>query len=329
MSNNPRLLFLTLGGTIAMMRGAGGGIVPSVSGEALVGSVPGLAEIGQIDLVSPFQMPGASLSMSHLAEVATLVREAVSGDTDGVVVVQGTDTIEETAFVLDCLLDVGKPVVVTGAMRGAEAAGADGAANLLSAAIVAASRAADLGVAAIIGDVVHAARFVRKGHTCLPAAFTSAPYGPLGHVIEGRFRRAMRPMARSHDPIRTVLPVPPVALLTIGLGDDGRQIDVLEALGYEGAVIAAMGAGHVPEALSDPLGDLARQMPVVLSSRITGGPVFSETYGFKGSERDLLSKGLISGGALGGLKARLLLQMALADGRREMDRLRALFAHYG
>jgi L-asparaginase len=103
------------------------------------------------------------LTLVHLRDVARLLNERLSGDIAGAIVVQGTDTIEETAFVLDCLVGGDKPVVVTGAMRGAEAPGADGPANLLASAIVASSPLArGLGALVVLNETIHAARFVQK-----------------------------------------------------------------------------------------------------------------------------------------------------------------------
>lgn len=325
--SNKRVLVVAMGGTIAMTRSPSGGIEPSLSAEELVSVVPGLARLAEIETASPFQLPGASLTLAHLSEVARLITTRAGDGIDGVVLVQGTDTIEETAFILDRLIAPGLPVVVTGAMRGPETPGADGPANLAAAVIVAGSEAArGLGVLVVLNDEVHAARFVRKGHTGLPSAFTSAPHGPIGHVIEERILLGMRPVRASGAPLASTDEPPPVALVQVGLGDDGRIIPALPDLGYRGAVIAAMGAGHVPQALVEPLTTLAKVMPVVLGTRVFNGPVFAETYGFIGSERDLLGRGLIRGGALGPIKTRLLLQLAIASGFSE-DELSSLFSH--
>jgi L-asparaginase len=105
-----------------------------------------------------------------------------------------------------------------------------------------------------------------------------------------------------------------VALLRWAMGEDGRLLGALPGLGYEGAVIEAMGAGHVPAEAAPPLGALAQRMPVVLATRCMAGPVFTETYGYAGAEIDLLGRGLVAGGFLSGVQARLLLGLALRAG---------------
>lgn len=313
----PKILLVALGGTITMTASSGAGIVPTLTGADLVGAVPALAGVADIEVMSPFRLPGGSLTLAHLREVARLLNERLAGDIAGAIVVQGTDTIEETAFVLDLLVEGDKPVVVTGAMRGAEAPGADGPANLLASAIVASSQAARrLGALVVLNDTIHAARFVQKASTFLPSTFTSLSGGPLGFVIEGvprlDVRVARQPLIKRGDAGADQ----PVALLTAALGDDGRIFPGLPALGYRGLVVEAMGVGHVPSAMVSVLASLTEIFPVVLSSRVASGPVFAKTYGFPGSESDLLGRGLIPSGSLGGLKSRLLLSLLLGVGLR-------------
>lgn len=312
--SKPRVLVLALGGTIAMTRTEGGGIEPRLSGADLVAAVPGLEDVADILARSPLQLPGASLTMDDLVHVAKMIADSAAEGVTGAVVVQGTDTIEETAFVLDCLNTARVPVVVTGAMRGPQAAGADGPANLLAAVTVAASSSASRqDVFVVMNDTVHSAGVVRKGHTGLPSSFTSLPFGPAGYVVEGEFVRIVRSRERLNQPLRPVRPVPPVALITLGLGDDGRLVAALPNLGFSGAVIAGMGVGHAPQAAIQALSTLAATIPTVLSSRVPEGPTFTRTYGFPGSESDLLSRGMISSGWLQPIKARLLLGLILAS----------------
>ncbi|WP_428032249.1 asparaginase [Ancylobacter sp.] len=312
----PRLLVLSLGGTITMTAGAGGGISPTLGAAELVAAVPGLAEVADIEARSPLKVGSASLTLENIVAVAGEIRAAFAQGFDGALVIQGTDTIEETAFALDLLVPGERPVVVVGAMRGPQQPGADGPANLLAAALVATSEAArGLGTLVVMNDQIHAARFVRKAHTALTSAFVSEMTGPLGLVAEGRVRILTR-VARPCLPALATPDgaLPPVALLKIAMGDDGRLLRAVPGLGYTGLVIEGAGAGHVPGAMAEIVGEVATRIPVVLASRTLAGPVFERTYGYPGSEVDLLARGALSAGLLGGVKARLLLTLALAAG---------------
>jgi L-asparaginase len=312
-----RVAVFGLGGTIAMNAvSGGGGVVPSLSAEQLVDGVPGLAQTGITVEVEEFRrLPGASLSIGDITALATAIRGRLEAGVDGATVIQGTDTIEETAYLLDLTHSGPQPIAVTGAMRNPTLAGADGPANLLAAIQVAASRhARDQGVLVVLADEIHAARRVRKTHSASVATFQSPNGGPLGYLVEGQ------PVLLSRLNQRTVLPppsndrpAPTVGLLTVTLGDDGVLLHCL-ADRVDGLVVAAFGAGHVPEHLVPPLAELAARIPVVLASRTGAGPVLATTYAFPGSERDLRERGLISAGFLDPFKARILLHALLTAG---------------
>jgi len=313
-SGSPCVAVFGLGGTIAMIQAPEGGVSPVLTASDLLAAVPGLSGVQAEVRVRDFRnKPGASLDFADLYELVAAIDEALNDGCVGAVVTQGTDTIEEVAYVLDLLLHTDAPVVVTGAMRNTTVAGADGPANILAAIRVAASPCArGLGCLVVLNDQVHAARWVQKAHTGSPAAFLSPDHGPLGHVIEGRV----------HIPVRVrrspaLSPVPrgsaKVGLATITLGDDGTLIEAL-AEHVDGLVVAAFGAGHVPADVAPVLGKLAEHIPVVLASRTGAGPVHRVTYGFPGSERDLLARGLISAGCLDPLKARVMLRLLIASG---------------
>lgn len=304
---------LALGGTIAST-GAGPGVTPTLTAEQLVESVPGLAEVARIKADTFRQVPSPELTLVDLVALAREIERRISAGDTGVVITQGTNTIEETAFVLDLLVHSDAPVVVTGAMRNPTLAGADGPANLLGAVSTAVSaQARGMGTLVVFADEIHAARYVRKAHTQSIAPFRSSPIGPIGWLSEGAVHIGARPVGRRQLELEHVPePAPAVALLTFGQGDEGLLAAAVEPAGYRGLVIEATGGGHVTARSVPELERLAATMPVVLASRTGGGEVLRRTYSFVGSEIDLAERGLISAGAIGASLARMLLRLLLA-----------------
>lgn len=198
-------------------------------------------------------------------------------------------------------------------MRNPTMAGPDGPANLYAAVLAAAApHLRGAGVLVVLNDEIHAARHVRKSHTTSPAAFTSPGSGPIGRITEGSVRLTAAPPRRfglvAGPRVRDVR----VGPYTVSLGDDGELLAAWDGR-CDGLVIAAFGVGHVPGRLVETLERLAARVPVVLSSRIANGPVLTGTYGYPGSEMDLIGRGLVPAGDLGPYRARLLLHELLAQ----------------
>jgi L-asparaginase len=314
-STRPKVAVFSLGGTIAMSGDGTGGVVPALSGAQLLAAVPDLDRAGiEIEVHDVTNVPGASVAFEDVIAVSRAIRERIADGVDGAVVTQGTDTIEETSYLLDLLHDHEAPVIVTGAMRNPTLAGDDGPANLLAAVQTAASASArGLGCVVVFGDQIHAARYVRKAHSTSITAFASPSAGPVGQVVEGDPRVLTRPAGR----FTVKAPAEPVtarvAVVPMSLDDDGQIVRALDGQ-VDGLVVAAFGAGHVPAALVGPLEALAARVPVVLASRTGAGPVLRRMYGFAGSESDLLDRGLIGAGFLDPYKSRVLLRLLLATG---------------
>lgn len=313
-----RAVLYTLGGTIASSDIDGtSGVRPSLDGAALLGPASDALGDLEVEVVGVRQVPSGELTIEDAVELSHRIGHDLERGFAGAVVTQGTDTIEEFAFALDLLSASEAPIVVTGAMRHPGELSADGPANLAAAMHVASDPSMrGLGVLVVMNDEVHAARFVRKSDSASLAAFTSWATGPVARVLEGRTRRYVSPprLARVLGPVPLGTEVPAVALATCALGVDGRLVDRLGDLGYAGLVVEGFGGGHVPARLVEPLTTLAVTMPVVLASRTGAGDVLASTYGYTGSERDLLGRGLISAGFLDGRKARVLLSLLLATG---------------
>jgi L-asparaginase len=322
-----RVAIFSLGGTIAMTTDpATGGVVPALSAHELLAAVPALSGLDIELAVHDFRrLPGASLTFDDLAALSEAIQEAFADGCHGAVVTQGTDTIEETAYLLDLLHDGPQPIVVTGAMRNPTQPGADGPANIHAAVLTAADpNLAGAGAVVVLGDEIHTARSAQKTHTTSPAAFASPSTGPLGRLYENTVRLNHPPRPRTLFPgAFTREPAPRVGLYTATLGDDGSLLPALTEA-CDGLVIAAFGAGHAPQSFVTHLETAATRIPVVLTSRIGNGSVLEATYSFPGSEKDLLARGLIWGGALTPYKARLLLHVLLAQGRKP-DEIKAAF----
>ena len=313
MTNLPRIAVFSLGGTIAMT-GSGRGVLPTLAAADLIRGAPGMDGIARLEARSLFAAPSIDLTYADMAAVAAAIGEVLAAGVDGVVVTQGTDTLEETAFLLDLLLEAGAPVVVTGAMRNPTLAGADGPANLLAAVRVAASAAAGgLGVLVVANDEIHAARYVRKLHISRPSSFASPTIGPVGWIVEDRVRIALRPAS----PTATLAwadPAPLVPLVTVSFSMDQRELAALDHPEIAGAVIAGAGSGHVPSRFVETLEALAERVPVILASRVGAGETYRQTYAYAGGEMDLVRRKLIPSGDLDAAKARILLTALLAAG---------------
>lgn len=303
------------------------GVVPTVGADDLLSAVPGLTDLAAISAETLFKKPGASLTIQDVLAVHAWAESQVTQGADGVVVVQGTDTLEEVAYLLDLLWTHQQPLVLTGAMRAPHQLSADGAANIAAAVTVAATPSCrGLGVTVVIDDQIHAARRVAKTDTCASSAFSSGVFGPLGRLHEDRISVA-------NQILRTPTVAPParldplVVLLESTLGDRGATAQlVLESPLVSGVILAGFGGGHVSAEVAEVVARSA--VPVVVATRAAGGPVLEATYGFPGSERDLIARGAIPSGWLQARKARLLLMLLLGNDLPDAQ-IRALFAVHG
>lgn len=322
----PDVHVFALGGTIAMSGTPGNGVTPKLTADDLLAAVPGIEDVATIHAHQFRQVPSADLRLADLVALAAAISEAVAQGAHGAVVTVGTDGLAEVAFALDVLLEVEAPVVVLGAMRHPSQPGADGPANLLAGIRVAAARPpANARVFAVMNDEIHLPTFVRKTNTASVSTFSSPTVGPIGRVTETDASFLLDAAAPTPTMRVTTDRLPVVEVVPISLDDRGTLLRALRDDGdVAGVVIEALGGGHVPSWLANRIGDLAERLPVVLTSRVGSGSVLRETYGFVGSERDLLGRGVHNGGWLDAPKARILLTFACAAG---IDPAEA-FRHY-
>ena len=313
----PRVAIVFTGGTISMRNDPqAGGNVPVLSGAALLETVPGLGAIADIVAIDRGLIPASHFTFDALFELAAAVRVVLADPgVDGAVVVQGTDTIEETAFFLDLLHAGRKPIVVTGAMRSASAAGYDGPANLTASVGVAASAEAgraDLGTVVVLDGRIEAADDVTKTHASAFDTFRALNRGPLGRVVDGRVVLEGERGPRRH--VVSTRAAERVFLVTATVATDGTPIAALHAAGADGFVVAATGAGNTAADLLEAAESaIAAGLPVVLTTRCPIGAA-SAGYAFPGGGATWLRAGAMLAGHLGGPKARIALALGLGAG---------------
>lgn len=302
-----------------------GGAVPALSGQEIISLVPGLDQIAEISTLDFARLPGPHMTPAKMLQLGQVIAcELTKERLDGVVVTHGTDTLEETAFLLDLVLDSQKPIVFAGAMRNSSELGWDGPVNLRSAVRVASSSAArGLGVLVVMNDQILAAAEATKCHTDARETFQSRDSGPLGYVEADAVRIVHRCAAREH--IAASHLEDKVEIIKLASGSDGQLVRCAVESGIRGIVIEGLGCGNAPvTAIDEVERAISTGIPVVITSRCWRGPVL-ETYAYEGAAKRLSQSGAILGGNLSSHKARIKLMLLLGAGA-DIERVRRSFA---
>ncbi len=315
-ARRPRIVAVFTGGTISMrVDPVAGGAVPALSAEEILGAARGVDEIADVRAEAWGRFPGPHMTVER--QWALRHRIAVLLDdpaVDGLVVTHGTDTLEETAYLVARSLVTSKPVVFTGAMRAASDLGWDGPQNLLDAVRVAAAPgSAGQGTLVVMGSRIFAALEDTKAHTHQLDAFEAPGLGPLGTIDEEQvlFRRRLVGVP---VPITPPAPAHPVDIIATWAGCDARLLDAALDTGARGVVLAAMGRGNVPPAMVPGIERfLTAGRPVVVASRAPRGRV-GQTYAYPGGGRKLWELGALFAGARRPAQARIDLMLALGAG---------------
>ena len=311
----PRLATFFTGGTISMrIDPATGGAIPMLSGEEIIAQVPGLNDLADFDLINFDRLPGPHWTPQRMMELAAAVREKLRDERIvGAVVTHGTDTLEETAYFLDLVLDTDKPVVFIGAMRNSSELSWDGPENLAAAVRVAIDpQARGLGVVVAMNSQIISATEVTKTHTESTDTFQSRDFGALGFVDKDRVIFMRRPFEREH--IVTDKVEPRVDILKMFAGADGRFINFAIDDGARALVVEGLGRGNVTvPAMAAIQRAIEAGLPVVITSRCPRGRVL-DTYAYDGAGKQLKRIGAILGGMLPSHKARIKLMLALGAG---------------
>ncbi len=323
-----KIAVLTTGGTIASLYDpATKRHKATADGTALLAALPRREPDVDIALENVLRVHSFDLSCAQSLTLAACLRDRLArAEVLGAVVTQGTDTLEENAYLLDLVLDAGKPVVLTGAQLPADHPQSDGPRNLADS--ISAARAPEMagqGVTVCFNGQVHAARDVTKLHTSALESFTSLGHGCLAVVDDGKVVVNRRTVPRPNytlEEIRARVP-----LIRLAMDSDTLLIDAALEAKVDGLVIEGFGRGNVVAAFTPRIAEaVARGIPVVIASRCPEGRV-KPIYGTGGGGRELEDAGVIFAGDLKGAKARLLLMVLLSAGLSG-DRIREAFARH-
>ncbi|ADL23281.1 TPA: asparaginase [Staphylococcus aureus] len=306
------LLVIHTGGTISMSQDQSNKVVTNdINPISMHQDV--INQYAQIDELNPFNVPSPHMTIQHVKQLKDIILEAVTNKYyDGFVITHGTDTLEETAFLLDLILGIEQPVVITGAMRSSNEIGSDGLYNYISAIRVASDeKARHKGVMVVFNDEIHTARNVTKTHTSNTNTFQSPNHGPLGVLTKDRVQFHHMPYRQQAlENVNEKLNVP---LVKAYMGMPGDIFSFYSREGIDGMVIEALGQGNMPPSALEGIQQLVSlNIPIVLVSRSFNG-IVSPTYAYDGGGYQLAQQGFIFSNGLNGPKARLKLLVALSN----------------
>jgi glutamin-(asparagin-)ase len=321
-----RIVILGTGGTIAGVRSGADDThyrPGALDIEDVLAAVPGLDELAEVDVEEMFQVDSVELDNAAMLTLARRVATLQRHDAvDAVVITHGTDTLEESAYLLHLVLDSHKPVVFVAAMRPSDSLSPDGPRNIQCAVAVAASdEAVGAGVLAVMNDEIHSARDASKAHTLNLAALQS-PHGALGYIAGDQplfYRATTRPHTVATAFHVDDLPeLPRINILYGHPSMDAGVLDLLLSDGCSALVYAGLGAGNMSRAVEEILKDASRRgVHVVRACRSSTGPMLhNAAYDDDGN-------GWLTVNDQSPPKARLLLALGLTqtNDRAELQRM--------
>lgn len=311
---------LSTGGTIAST--GGDSKTPTKAGEELLDAVPGLSDLASFSVERVASVSGFDVTWARAAALREAA-ERVAAESDGIVVTHGTDTMAESAYLLDLTTDLDVPVAFTGAQRPFDQVGTDGPPNLLAAVRTVTNRRVDDGTYLVFDDEVHAARDVVKRHTSALSTFDSPERGPVGEFTPAGLRLFREPRSYSGSAPEVGEIEAEVPILTSGLGVSGnalrRVVDLDDGPFVDGVVVAGTGLGNTTGALCTAIEEIREAgLPVVVASRCHEGAT-APLYGGDGGGTTLEEFGVLWAGDLPAWKARIKLAVALARGGDSVD----------
>lgn len=310
--NKPKVAIIFTGGTISMsVDPRVGAAIPSLSNEEILALVTNIDRFSEIETIDFSNIPGPHMEPTMMMDLRKLVIDQLKRtDICGVIITHGTDTLEETAYLLDLSINSSKPIVMVGAMRNSSELGYDGPSNLAAAVCTAISPySRNKGTLVVMNNDVNAASEVTKTNTLSLDTFKSLDFGPLG-IVDGDEVLFHRKVTNRQHLITDKIDSK-VELIKCVSGMDSNLVYHCVNSGVSGIVLEGLGRGNVPPKMIPGIKEaLNRRVAVVLVSRCPTGRVM-HNYGYEGGGNDLRKMGVIFGGDLPGQKARIKLMLAL------------------
>jgi L-asparaginase len=328
----PKIKILATGGTIAGAQTTtadAGYKSGAFSVDDLIKAVPTMTNLAELSGEQVANIGSQTMNHEVWLKLARRVNDVLAGDTDGVVITHGTDTMEETAYFLSLVVNSDKPVILVGSMRPATAIGADGPANLYNAVALAADpQASGRGPLVVINDTIHYAREVQKTHTTHLDTFQSPNRGVAGVMNTGKAYFYNRGLTKtsSRAPFSldglTVESLPYVEIVYSYANFGGGPIDDAVKRGAKGIVLAGVGDGNTTDAALESLKKAVKAGVIVVRSSRVGAGIVDRNVEIK--DDDL---GSITAMELSPQKARILLMLGLTQ-TKDPGQLQKLFTEY-
>jgi len=322
---NKKVAVIFTGGTIAMKIDPRlSAAMPALTSEEIMSMVTNIDKYAEIEVINFADIPSPHMTPAKMMELSNLIKKIINrDDIDGIIVTHGTDTLEETAYLLDLNINSEKPIAICGAMRNSSELGYDGPSNLASSiCTVISEQAKNKGVLVVMNNEVNAASEVTKTHTLSLDTFKSLEFGPLG-IVDNDEVIFYRNITKHHH-IETETIEEKVYLIKTATGMDSSMIDFCVEQGAKGIVIEAMGRGNIPPSMVNGVKNaIDKGIVVVLVSRCPMGRVLG-SYGYEGGGKMLRDYGVIFGGSLNGQKARIKLMLALSI-TDELKKIKRIF----
>jgi len=331
MITKKNITILATGGTIAgtgLSADQSNYIPATISADDLVETVVGINKLANIKTKQVLSIGSQDIEDIHWLKIAKITNELLKKeDVDGVVITHGTDTLEETAYFLNLVVESNKPVILVGSMRPSTALGADGAINLYNAVALAADyQAQNKGVLVVIADKIFAARDVAKINTVAVEAFGAPNAGAIGQVYYGRvqiYYQSTRVHTKNSEfKIGKISSLPKVDIVQMYAGFDAGVIDYLINSKSQAIIVASLGNGNFyKDAIPKLIAASKSGVVIIKSSRagsgtvVLNGEINDDEYGF------------LSAGNLSAQKPRILAKLALTQ-TNNLEKIKEIFNNY-